>query len=141
MCIRDRPQAFKDSLLITYVNRGQVSMERAYQEQYKNNNLPYEPMPGLTSSAGMNHLLNAKEIASTINLTDYADIQGHSTFADLAIRQDDVGLAAVSYTHLDVYKRQVYSSLDYYPKNWLDFRDCIYRYIEPQWFISLCSSI
>ena len=39
------------------------------------------------------------------------------------------------------FRGRLYSSLDYYPKNWLDFRDCIYRYIEPQWFIILCSSI
>ena len=67
------PQEFRDALLITFTNRGRESMERTWQERYINKNIPYEPLPGLTTSGGMNHLLNARAIGNAIKINGYGE--------------------------------------------------------------------
>ncbi len=89
------PQTFRDALLVTYVNRGEKSMLDAKKKLFDEKGLPYEPQPGLTESAGMNHLLNATAIGSAIGLSGYGnDITGVSDLSSQALVSGAAGLAA-----------------------------------------------
>ncbi|TRO35077.1 calcium-binding protein [Pseudomonas sp. ALS1131] len=88
------PQEFKDALLITFTNRGRESMERTWQDRYIKKNLPYEPLPGLTTSGGMNHLLNAQAIGSAIGIENYGgSLSAIDTFASGATSSGGDGIA------------------------------------------------
>ena len=65
------PQEFKDALYITYVNIGPQKIEDKYTTQTSAGK-PYEPMPGLSTAAGMNHLLNAVQVGTAIGDSTYA---------------------------------------------------------------------
>jgi len=57
-------QSFKDSLYVTYVNFGKKGMQDRFDKNPAG--LPYEPLPGFATAAGLNHLFNIGSIASSI---------------------------------------------------------------------------
>nr|WP_320113874.1 hypothetical protein [uncultured Desulfuromonas sp.] len=110
------PQTFRDALLITFTNRGQEGMEAAKAELYDDKGLPYEPLPGLTTSGGTNHLGNAEAIGDAIGLTDYGDdVVSVSSIADQALLDNDSGLAA-RYALLQL-RYMVVEGIDYSARN------------------------
>ncbi len=88
------PDVFRDALLITYTNVGESVMSVKKTSLYDNRNLPYEPLPGLTDSGGMNHLRNAQAIGSSIGLNDYgSDVIAVQNIVQYAMLDSDVGMA------------------------------------------------
>ena len=109
-------QEFKDSLLITFTNRGRASMERAWQELYINKNLPYEPQPGMTTSGGANHLYNAQRLGGAMGVEGYGDsLNIVSGFADGAL-SDRADAIAYRYA-LQKMRSVVIPDLDYSSSN------------------------
>ena len=89
------PQTFRDALLVTYVNRGEKDLTDKKKELYTDKGLPYEPQPGLTVSAGMNHLRNAVTIGNKLGLSGYgSDVSGVSELGSQALNPGAAGLAA-----------------------------------------------
>jgi len=87
------PQEVRDALLITFTNRGLESMKKSKKELYTDKCLPYEPLPGLTDSGGMNHLLNAQDIGAAIGLAGYGDsLSAVENFASNALIPGESGL-------------------------------------------------
>ncbi len=90
------PQEFKDALYITYANIGPQRLEEKYTAQIAAGK-PYEPMPGLGTAAGMNHLANAVQVGTAIDDPTYAstalavNITGSMTAT--ALENTDAGLA------------------------------------------------
>jgi hypothetical protein len=90
------PQAYKDALLITYVNLGPKQITTRYQARTGIWGLPYEPGPGGGDAGGVNHLYNAAAIGSLLGLSDYAARTERVLLADagrLAMENSDRGLA------------------------------------------------
>jgi len=89
------PQEFRDALLITFANVGKEAMIKSKTELYLAKGLPYEPQPGMTTAAGMNHLLNAASIGSALGLQNYGDeVQGIAGLTQGgALTPGDSGLA------------------------------------------------
>ncbi|MDL2275705.1 hypothetical protein LJC22_06230, partial [Desulfosarcina sp. OttesenSCG-928-G10] len=90
------PQEFRDALLITFTNVGKTAMAKSMQKLYIDKSLPYEPQPGMTTSGGMNHLLNAANIGTVLGLSGYgttAGVEGVESFAGGALVTDETALA------------------------------------------------
>ncbi|MEN5181908.1 hypothetical protein ABE501_19290, partial [Comamonas testosteroni] len=88
------PQEFKDALLVTYMNLGQTKMTSLMRSP---DGMGYQPQPALDNGGGMNHLLNALQIGSAIDLSGYGvDAKGLSVseLAALAAQNTPDGQAA-----------------------------------------------
>ncbi|MDL2322070.1 hypothetical protein LJC47_07000, partial [Desulfosarcina sp. OttesenSCG-928-B08] len=89
-------QEFRDALLITFTNVGKETMVKSMQKLYIDKSLPYEPQPGMTTSGGMNHLLNAANIGTVLGVSGYgttAGVEGVESFAGGALTTDETALA------------------------------------------------
>ncbi|MFB8828252.1 hypothetical protein ACE0DR_00355 [Azotobacter sp. CWF10] len=78
------PQEFRDALYVTYVNFGRTLMEKKFDEFLASGDLVYEPLPGMGTGGGMNHLLNSEAIGTTLNDENYGYVVGAAHLEDFA---------------------------------------------------------
>lgn len=108
------PREFKDALLVTYTNIGRAGMERLWASKTGNGAKPYEPMPGLTTAGGMNHLLNAQSLGAAIGDAAYGS-------AVTAISADSLKSAASQNTPEGLAYRYALYKLNYVALVGLDY--------------------
>lgn len=108
------PQVFKDSLLVTYTNRGGESMLQSLNDMYQGRS--YTPLPGPGTTAGINHLANSQGIGATLGLAGYgSEVQGVDSFSYGALLP---GAGGIAYRYaLQQLRFVVIDGLDYSSSN------------------------
>lgn len=109
------PQAYRDALLISFVNVGQKNLEAKWAENTQNGTLPYWPQAMLPPAGGVDHLYNAERIGNIVGAdSGYAKSVSELSVEEWLHRAMQPGDAGLPYRYALVFGRYtLLEGLDY----------------------------